>query len=92
MLFAHFGSMFAQFAVAVGTHFKGPYTVVRKLDLFGEDAGLWRDARGNFHMIFHGGKSVFFSLSTNFCASYNQYFVQVTINICVCLLVCVFVS
>ena len=47
-----------QFAVAVAPHFKGPYTVVRKLDLFGEDAGLWRDARGNFHMIFHGGKSV----------------------------------
>ena len=44
-----------QFAVATAPHFKGPYTVVRKIPVYGEDAGLWRDKKGSFHMLFHGG-------------------------------------
>ena len=44
-----------QFAVASCATFKGPCTPLRKIPVFGEDAGLWRDHRGNFHIFFHGG-------------------------------------
>lgn len=44
-----------QFAVANCVTFKGPCNHLRKIPIYGEDAGLFRDKRDNFHIFFHGG-------------------------------------
>ena len=44
-----------QFAVANCVNFTGPCTQLRKIPVYGEDAGLFRDKRGAFHIFFHGG-------------------------------------
>lgn len=51
----HGHSFCRQFAVANCETFKGPCTPLRKIPIYGEDAGLFRDPRGNFHIFFHGG-------------------------------------
>lgn len=44
-----------QFAVANCVNYTGPCNHLRKIPIYGEDAGLFRDKRGAFHIFFHGG-------------------------------------
>ena len=49
------GGFCRQFAVSNCATFKGPCTPLRKIPIYGEDAGIFRDQRGAFHIFFHGG-------------------------------------
>lgn len=53
------GCFCAQFGVATAPHWAGPYTDRGLIDVFGEDAYIWRDPAGapggGFHMLFQGG-------------------------------------
>lgn len=52
------GCFCAQFGVASAPHYGGPYTDGGLINVFGEDAYVWRDAVADgaaFHMLFQGG-------------------------------------
>lgn len=52
------GCFCAQFGVATAPHWSGPYTDGGLIDVWGEDAYVWRDAADDgaaYHMLFQGG-------------------------------------
>jgi hypothetical protein len=52
------GCFCAQFGVASAPHWRGPYTDGGLIDVYGEDAYVWRDTiadGGGYHMLFQGG-------------------------------------
>jgi hypothetical protein len=53
------GCFCAQFGVATAPHWAGPYTDHGLINVFGEDAFIWRDPPGapgaGYHMLFQGG-------------------------------------
>lgn len=53
------GCFCAQFGVAVAPHWSGPYTDTGLIDVYGEDAYVWKDPAGvpggGYHMLFQGG-------------------------------------
>ena len=44
-----------EFAVAMGESYKGPFKFIKNTGVYGEDAYIWRDLNGYFHMLFQGG-------------------------------------
>ena len=44
-----------QYGLLQAQHWRGPWTFVRMIEVFGEDVAAWQDQRGNFHMLLQGG-------------------------------------
>lgn len=44
-----------QYGLLRAEHWRGPWTFVRTIEVFGEDVTAWRDQRGFYHMLLQGG-------------------------------------
>ena len=44
-----------QYGLLRAEHWRGPWTFVRMIEVFGEDVAAWRDQRGFYHMLLQGG-------------------------------------
>eukprot|EP00662_Eupelagonemidae_sp_cell21_P038500 gene38500-58568_t len=49
------GAMCYQYGLLSAPSWRGPWHFVRMLEIYGEDAYVWRDHRGSFHMLWQGG-------------------------------------
>ena len=44
-----------QYGLLRADHWRGPWSFVRMIEVFGEDVTAWQDQRGFFHMLLQGG-------------------------------------